>query len=239
MKGFSHIVVGVCAVGLTAQTTGFMAHRGVGTMAGISVTSLGLGLVVGVIGAALPDIDSPNAKIRYWLGLADDQDAWSVADRWARVPFPRRGAWRTSLAGLFFLPILLYQLVARTTLNLALEHRGPTHSLLAAGGLAFVVGFAPLPAPWPGWPGLLAAIAPGWADIGTAFVIGYLSHLAADAVTKHGVPALWPLPRDFGWLPRPFRITTGEPMEYIIVAGIVALTSLRFGALTYLFNLVG
>ncbi len=59
-----------------------------------------------------------------------------------------------------------------------LEHRGPTHSLLAA----LVVGLI-AQVLWPTW------------GLSTAVGIGYLSHLAADALSPMGEPFLWPLSR--------------------------------------------
>jgi membrane-bound metal-dependent hydrolase YbcI (DUF457 family) len=61
----------------------------------------------------------------------------------------------------------------------------------------------------------------GYGDIGLAFGLGYLSHVAlADAMTQHGVPLLWPLSGQFHLLPRPFRIRTGGPVETLILIGV-------------------
>ncbi len=67
----------------------------------------------------------------------------------------------------------------------------------------------------------------GWAygDVGLAFGLGYLSHILADAMTKHGVPLLWPLPGQFHLLPGPLRIRTGGPVEtlvFLLVALVLA-----------------
>lgn len=57
----------------------------------------------------------------------------------------------------------------------------------------------------------------GHADVGLAFGLGYLSHVAiADAMTLHGVPLLWPLPGQFHLLPKPLRVRTGGPAETLI-----------------------
>lgn len=64
-------------------------------------------------------------------------------------------------------------------LSLIVGHRGVTHSLLAvAAALAILVsmGF-------------------GW--VAAPVVVGYLSHLGADALTPSGVPLLWPAKRRF------------------------------------------
>lgn len=83
------------------------------------------------------------------------------------------------------------------------RHRGLTHY----GLVALLVTFAT-------W---LLTSKIGYGDIGLAFGVGYLSHIAlGDAMTQHGVPLLWPLPGQFHLLPRPFRIRTGGPVESLI-----------------------
>lgn len=92
-------------------------------------------------------------------------------------------------------------------LSLLLGHRGLTHSLLAVvAGLVLLhdIGTVGLPA---------RLIEPA--------VIGYLSHLAADALTPAGVPLLWPWKRRFA-LP---LCSTGGLMETLVVAaGLAANT---------------
>lgn len=69
--------------------------------------------------------------------------------------------------------------VISVPLSLVVGHRGITHSLLAvAGAIA-----------------LLAIMGTGW--MAAPVVIGYLSHLMADALTPSGVPLLWPSKRRF------------------------------------------
>ncbi len=51
-----------------------------------------------------------------------------------------------------------------------------------------------------------------------AFMIGYVSHLVSDTITKEGVPWLFPIPIKFGFPPfKALRITTGEMMEKALV----------------------
>lgn len=83
------------------------------------------------------------------------------------------------------------------------QHRGLTHYGIVAL-LVTLLG-------WVFWSKF------GYGDVGLAFGLGYLSHVAiADAMTKHGVPLLWPLPGQFHLLPKPFRIKTGGPVETLI-----------------------
>lgn len=59
-----------------------------------------------------------------------------------------------------------------------------------------------------------------------AFIIGMLSHLIMDTLTKEGVPWLLPVPHKFGLPPvRAWRITTGKAVENLIVLpGLILLT---------------
>jgi membrane-bound metal-dependent hydrolase YbcI (DUF457 family) len=51
-----------------------------------------------------------------------------------------------------------------------------------------------------------------------AFMIGMLSHLFMDTLTKEGVPWLLPLPVKFGLPPvKDLRITTGKAMETLVI----------------------
>lgn len=86
---------------------------------------------------------------------------------------------------------------------LGVKHRGMLHSGLAAL-LVLAAGWL-LGGRW------------GYADVGLAFGLGYLSHVAlADAMTITGVPLCWPLSRRFHLLPRPLRVRTGGPAEWLV-----------------------
>lgn len=91
-----------------------------------------------------------------------------------------------------------------------LGHRGATHSLLGLGVFTVLI----LPLLW-FWPWTL------WA----ALVLGYASHLAADACTKSGIPLLHPRKVRYHLLPRGWRFTTGSLAEDALVP-IIALTIL-------------
>jgi len=66
-------------------------------------------------------------------------------------------------------------------------------------------------------------------DIGfvwVAFIIGMISHLLMDSLTKEGIPLLLPIPIKFGFPPvRAWRITTGKAVEmYIVLPVLIVLT---------------
>lgn len=52
----------------------------------------------------------------------------------------------------------------------------------------------------------------------TCLMIGYLSHLVADAFTKEGLPLLFPMKLSFGFPPlKAFRIKTGKFVENFLI----------------------
>lgn len=88
-------------------------------------------------------------------------------------------------------------------------HRGFTHSALVASLIAIA--------------GLLILQPAGAAAIG--FALGYLSHIAADMLTKEGVRLWWPFSRrEVGIGPRALRFRTGSLIEYAIVAALWVVT---------------
>jgi inner membrane protein len=63
-----------------------------------------------------------------------------------------------------------------------------------------------------------------------AFMIGMLSHLVMDTLTKEGVPWLLPLPIKFGFPPvKAMRITTGKISEGIVFILILLFDIVYFG----------
>jgi membrane-bound metal-dependent hydrolase YbcI (DUF457 family) len=77
--------------------------------------------------------------------------------------------------------------------------------------------------------GVLLAPFFGW-PVALALWLGYASHLAADAATRSGIPFLYPRPRRFYLLPKPWRIVTGSPAEdalFFLLAMSVLLLMLR------------
>jgi len=55
-----------------------------------------------------------------------------------------------------------------------------------------------------------------------SFLIGYISHLVMDSLTKEGVPWLLPIPFKFGVPPlRSLRVTTGKAMETFVVLPVL------------------
>lgn len=86
-------------------------------------------------------------------------------------------------------------------------HRTLTHSLL--GVLIFAVMISPL-AP---------LVAPGFY---AALLIGYVSHLFADALNKRGVPLLWPMGTPFKILPGGVR--SGGRAEFVVAVVTILAT---------------
>lgn len=72
-------------------------------------------------------------------------------------------------------------------------------------------------------------------DIGIvwwAFMIGMVSHLVMDSLTKEGVPWLLPIPIKFGIPPlKHLRVTTGHFMEnFVIFPALIALNVWFYGS---------
>ncbi len=97
-------------------------------------------------------------------------------------------------------------------------HRFISHSLL--GVVLFGFGFHYiLNVLHPSFPHLNMTI------IWWAFMIGFVSHLVMDTITREGVPWLLPIPVKFGIPPmRQFRVETGELVErFVIFPGLLVL----------------
>jgi len=88
------------------------------------------------------------------------------------------------------------------------KHRGVLHSLLTVilvgWGSFFLFLFLSH------WISFLAE------EFWLVLTLGYASHLAADGLTKHGVPLLWPWNHNFHFLPKFLRFRTGSLPEIII-----------------------
>ena len=55
-------------------------------------------------------------------------------------------------------------------------------------------------------------------DLAVALLLGYASHLAADACTRTGIRLFYPRPEHFHLLPPKLRITTGSAVEEAVFA---------------------
>ena len=93
----------------------------------------------------------------------------------------------------------------------ALGHRGLLHSLWGVVLLATVSG-VPL--------GYYFGV-----SAGVGLVLGYASHLLLDAMTKTGIPLLYPNRLRFHLLPKGWRVITGS-MEEDLCFGLLAAASL-------------
>ena len=85
-----------------------------------------------------------------------------------------------------------------------LEHRGPTHSLLA-----------------------VVLLAVGFPVLGIPLATGYLSHLLADGLSYMGVPYLWPLSASrYRLLPYGYRMRSGSLIEYPIALVLLGMAAI-------------
>ena len=96
----------------------------------------------------------------------------------------------------FMLPAML---VSRTD-----QHRGLLHSLAGLGMVTATIGVPLL-------------VFYGWTPV-LALLLGYGSHLMADAATKSGIRLLYPRATRYYLLPHSWRITTGSMAEEALMA---------------------
>lgn len=67
-----------------------------------------------------------------------------------------------------------------------------------------------------------------------AFMIGLVSHLVMDSLTKEGVPWLLPVPLKFGLPPiKAFRVTTGKLAESLLIFPLLLLMDIWLCASNY------
>lgn len=68
-----------------------------------------------------------------------------------------------------------------------------------------------------------------------ALVLGYASHLCADACTKSGIPLLYPRLQRYNLLPQPYRFTTGsfaeETLQPLIAMAVMLLLLTHLGSI--------
>jgi inner membrane protein len=101
-------------------------------------------------------------------------------------------------------------LVGKILRKLMLSHRTISHSILGCAILFWLVStFLP------------KILNPTYIDINlvtASLMIGFVSHLLADALTKDGIPLLFPIKINFGFPPFKFlRLTTGKFVEKFVV----------------------
>ena len=107
-------------------------------------------------------------------------------------------------------------------------HRFLSHSILGLALFGFLVNL------------LLTAVHPiiPKVDIDLvwwAFMIGMVSHLIMDSLTKEGVPWLLPIPFKFGFPPlRRLRITTGKKVEHFIILPLLIIIGIWLFASNYI-----
>ncbi len=100
--------------------------------------------------------------------------------------------------------------------KLFIAHRTITHSVLGVGIVYFL-----------GMSFFAKLLNPSFVDgmiVFWSFMIGYLSHLGADALTKEGLPLFFPISWKFGIPPiKALRVTTGSWAENFIVFPLVSV----------------
>ncbi len=162
----------------------------------------------GMLGGLLPDIDEPNSTVAHLPGKLRKT--------------VRRTAGKGPAGALVNLAVsIVTGLLEAVTVALAtlvksvLGHRGAMHSLTLAVGVAVGATMGAL---------TLDAIAEAnWAFrvpalVGPAMGVGYITHLITDAMTKTGVPLLWPLSSErIRLLPKGLSAKTGGVIDWLVM----------------------
>jgi inner membrane protein len=111
--------------------------------------------------------------------------------------------------------MVVSQFIHRRWGHRSLLHSLPGLGLIAVLGIAVVLSLGIPPLAW---------------QILLALLLGYASHLLADACTKSGIPLLYPNRKRFHLMPHSWRITTGsraEDLLFVLLALAVLLFFLR------------
>ena len=191
MNGHTHILGGIAAGAIAAPALAF-GH----------VPAF---LIAAALAGPLADVDHPGSMYGRWLPLPGVVRVGGHMESYRSGPF---GNSHES-----------HGQVGRTVPFGILWHRGPTHSLVAAGiamVMAFMVAFI---ATFHGSAGLAGAIALG-------VFVGYLSHLLLDGFNIMGQELLWPFSRrryKIGPLHIPVG-SLGETMAVVMLVGVLFLT---------------
>lgn len=114
------------------------------------------------------------------------------------------------------------------------KHRSISHSLIGIGIFGFLSHFLIYKIPSANGFNLNAL----W----YSYFVSLLAHLVADAVTKEGIPLLWPIPWKFGFPPFKFlRMKTGGFIEtffvrLLLVSFIILLTYWKWDIVLHIFK---
>ncbi|XOU94147.1 MAG: metal-dependent hydrolase [Candidatus Kerfeldbacteria bacterium] len=96
------------------------------------------------------------------------------------------------------------------------RHRGVMHSLLILILLSV---------------GLMSAIPNTYSVITLVIMLGYVSHLVLDALTKSGIEFFWPIKKRLGLLPKALRVKTGGIVDtLLLLVGSVGVVLFLYNA---------
>ncbi|MCL2016707.1 MAG: metal-dependent hydrolase [Defluviitaleaceae bacterium] len=204
MTGKSHSTIGI-ATGLAFTIYGVTN----------SAPEYALAMFTAPLFAMLPDIDHNNSKIGRIRKKTTKFVA--VACFLALLAAASYYGWYLANYILFavltlsaILPVVLIFLINKTKtgkrlINFTVKHRGIMHTFIMPAGLLFLASFVSQP--------LLLILLYG-------SVAGYVSHIIADCLTKHGCPILFPLTTKNI---RFARVVTGSANEAVATVALVAL----------------
>ena len=188
MTGKTHMAIAGATVAVAMAATGVRASGGVGGLLSLYLIEHEHGaapyaiaglLLFGMVAGLFPDLDAPDTELQHLPRRAADRlGRYVTAGRRGYSPLARLVR---EVVRLVALPFTLIVGAVGAVLRASTGHRGFTHTLL--GALVFtglVAGAA-----------LLIARSVEWTlAVSAVWLLGYASHLAADACTPSGIPLL-------------------------------------------------
>ena len=186
MTGRTHLAISAAAVAVLLAVTQPASRTSIGTPysspadpnpSALSPYAIAGLLLLGILAGLFPDLDAPDSELQHL-----PQRGARYIGRYVRGSVRKRSALGTlaqALVHLASLPFSLLLLGTSTALRTFTGHRGFTHTLW--GALTFTALAATL--------AILLTGSMNWSvNIGGVWLLGYASHLAADACTPSGIP---------------------------------------------------
>jgi len=182
-----------------------ISHLVVGGLAGVVVAKNPVvGLLLGGLGGVVADLDADNSWLQVFL-IKGCRAAWT--DWWFA-----KGVKKDLFLEMVWLFLLIIEIGVRTILMAVVEifksfvkHRGITHTLMSGLLVSGIIMIFNL-------------------NYGGVLLVGYLSHLIMDGMTKSGVGLFGPfLKKTVYLLPEKYRIKTGGPDEFAVLLGVIVI----------------
>ena len=184
MTGKTHMAISTAIVATALSATGVRASGSMGYLLPAGILERGSGpyaiaalLLLGLVAGLFPDLDAPDTELQHLPRRAAGHiGRYATAGMRGHSPLARL---IPALIQLAALPFTLGVSAVSAALRASTTHRGFTHTLLGVMVFTSLVAGATL---------LITGSAQWTLGVGTVWLLGYSSHLAADACTPSGIP---------------------------------------------------